>query len=140
MSLTFLYKKTSNQAVKLSSDPNAFDNFDPVFFDTITDPTLPNGADLAIPKIKQGTTIQNATGTEILGFPVHDAADQVLMDRTSAINSYDLDPITKKVLKAIVQLMLDEINTLRAQHSLGERTPAQAKAAIEGMINAGDYD
>ncbi len=119
---------------------DAYDNEDPTYFGTITDPTLPDGKDLAIPKIKDGTTVRNATGPEILTFATAKSTDQTLIDRASAKDTYDLDPVAKKYLKAIVELMLDEINTLRALHSLSDRTLAQAKTAIDNKIDSGNFD
>ena len=47
---------------------------------------------------------------------------------------------TSLVVCAVVILMLREINILRAQHSLSDRTNAQAKAAILDAINTGEAD
>ena len=42
----------------------------------------------------------------------------------------------EKVLKAVVLVMIDEINLLRAQHSLSARTPSQAITAVENKIES----
>jgi len=140
MSTIFKYNLSSNEVKGVTSDPNTYDNIDTNFQATIVDPATPDGIGTVPTKIKDGAVVRNATGPEIAGFPALAAADQVLKDRTAAKDFFDLDPVTRKYLKAIVQVTLDEINTLRALHSLADRTPAQAKAAIEGKIDAGDYD
>jgi hypothetical protein len=46
-----------------------------------------------------------------------------------------------KLLEAIVRIMLIEINTLRSQLGLPERTPEQAISAIDNELDAlADYD
>ena len=44
------------------------------------------------------------------------------------------------VLRAVVKLMVQEINTLRAQHGLPPRTEAQVKTALKNAIQSGDVD
>lgn len=44
------------------------------------------------------------------------------------------------LLRAFADVVRDEINTLRAQHSLAPRTLAQLRNAIEARINAGTVD
>lgn len=51
--------------------------------------------------------------------------------RAAAKAEYD----AKTLAKAIVLVMLDEINALRARAGLPERTAAQAKTAIEAKID-----
>lgn len=42
-----------------------------------------------------------------------------------------------QILRAIVRLMVDELNILRAEHALGDRTYAQARTAIFNLIDGG---
>lgn len=44
------------------------------------------------------------------------------------------------VLRAALLVIMDEINTLRAEHSLAARTAAQFRNAIKGKISSGDAD
>ena len=60
------------------------------------------------------------------------AATALASDRTVNKARYE----NEKALKAIVLLMLDEINILRAQHSLSDRTPAQAKTAFNAKVDS----
>jgi hypothetical protein len=41
---------------------------------------------------------------------------------------------TMKIMKAFSLTMLDEINLLRAEHSLAARTPAQLRAAVRAKL------
>jgi len=66
------------------------------------------------------------------------AADQAL--RASARGQYDGQTTAGQAFRALVKVLLDEINTLRAQHSLADRTLAQAKTAIQSAIDSGDVD
>lgn len=44
------------------------------------------------------------------------------------------------LLRALALVVLDEINTLRAEHSLAARTPTQLRNAIKAKITSGDAD
>ena len=47
---------------------------------------------------------------------------------------------TEALIRALAFVVMDEINLLRAEHSLAARTPAQLRDAIKGKITAGDAD
>ncbi len=66
------------------------------------------------------------------------AADSSL--RGAAKACIDGQVADRMILRAIVKLMIDEFNTLRALHSLPDRTLAQAKNAIQNTVDAGDVD
>jgi hypothetical protein len=42
--------------------------------------------------------------------------------------------LTKRILKAVLLVILDEINILRGLHGLAERTPAQARTAVKNKL------
>jgi len=44
------------------------------------------------------------------------------------------------VLRALVLLLIDELNTLRSYHSLPNRTLSQLKTALKNRIDTGDAD
>ena len=44
------------------------------------------------------------------------------------------------LLRAALLVVLDELNSLRAQHSLPARTPEQLRTAIKNKLTAGDAD
>lgn len=66
------------------------------------------------------------------------AADAAMRGEAKA--NYDGQISMGQALRALVKVLIDEINILRAQHSLPDRTLAQAKTAIQNAIDAGDVD
>lgn len=58
-------------------------------------------------------------------------SDALTADRETEKGRYDIE----KVLKALVLVLLDEINTLRQFHVLSDRTAAQARAAIRSKVD-----
>ena len=63
-----------------------------------------------------------------------DAATQAArntVSRESEKSSYD----SRRIMRAIVEALIDEINTLRSLHSLPDRTVAQARTAIRNKID-----
>jgi hypothetical protein len=116
-----------------------------VFQDTtysgfLTDPSAPDGLDLSTPKINDSGTVRNATGPEIAAFPTYQAEDENLMQREQAKTLLNSHPMYKKLLKGLVTVLISEINLLRAQHGLTDRTLQQAVDAILSEIDTGAND
>ncbi len=74
---------------------------------------------------------------------VNYAADQVNIDAAflqaeidaeseRVRNTFDDDE--RRLLRAFAELLVDELNTLRALHSLAPRTPAQLRTAIRNKV------
>ncbi len=59
------------------------------------------------------------------------AADKVTVERASEKEVYDI----KRVLRAIVELLIPELNILRTIEGLPDRTVAQARTAILNSID-----
>lgn len=59
------------------------------------------------------------------------AAALVTVDRDTEKDVYDV----RRLFRALVESLVDEINTLRALHSLPDRTVAQARTAILSKID-----
>lgn len=57
-----------------------------------------------------------------------------------ALAAADYDAQAQALLRAVVLVVLDEINALRSRASLADRTPAQVKAAILAKLAAGAAD
>jgi hypothetical protein len=68
------------------------------------------------------------------------AAALLASRRDGAKAAVDLPGVEGYKLRAVVELMIREINVLRAQHSLADRTLAQAKAAYLALIDEGAAD
>jgi hypothetical protein len=95
---------------------------------------------LSIPKIYDTAQVRNATAQEQATFVTAAATDDNLQQRVSALNLANNNPIQRKILMAIVSVLLDEINTLRTTAGLGTRSMNQAKTAIQNKINSGSVD
>ncbi len=66
-----------------------------------------------------------------------EAAALVARDRTLAKDLITADlQSNQRILRAIVRLIVDEINILRGIHGLSSRTFTQAKTAIESLVDA----
>lgn len=63
-----------------------------------------------------------------------DAATQAASD-TTVRNNEKADYDVKRVLRAMVELMMNEFNTLRTIEGLPDRTVAQARSAIRNKID-----
>ena len=87
--------------------------------------------------IYSGGVIRDATAPEIVNFPVAQAEDENLLARLIAKDVMDASVIERKKWKALAAILIDEINTLRALHSLPDRTLAQAKTAFINKIEGG---
>ena len=59
------------------------------------------------------------------------AADALTRDRENEKERYNAE----KSLKALALIVMDEINVLRALHSLSDRTPAQIKTAFNNKVD-----
>jgi hypothetical protein len=135
MSIHYLYRINGGQVLGMSVSPYEAS----AYFANVTDPSEPDGRDLQPPKIHDVGTVRNATAPEIAAFAAAESEDQTLIDRDAAKGIYD-QPVMKKVLRSFVDVIIAEINLLRQQHSLSDRTVSQAVAAIKSRIDAGDYD
>lgn len=71
---------------------------------------------------------------------VVDAAEQSADEtaqKENAKDGYNTTQAEMRLLRAIVEVLLDELNTLRTLHSLSDRTMAQARKAIRNKIDGG---
>jgi hypothetical protein len=140
--MVFLYRINGGEVLGVSTSANAYQGVDSTYFATATDPAAPDGVDLSTPKIWDGTKIRNATQAEVSNFPTARTADQNLIDRGKAIEWLQSNPVQRKILRALVSVLVDEINILRTQPttSFSARTNAQAFTAIINKINSGSFD
>ena len=121
--MIILYRRTGGRVEGLApSNTGAFSAHDAVYA-LVVDPPMPDGADLTVPKVYDGSVMRNATAGEIAGFAAAQAGD----DTRRAQGEIDNWPV---MIKALVLALVDEINILRQAASLSARTPAQALAAI----------
>ena len=89
--------------------------------------------------IYDGTQLRDATAGEIAGFPAFQDADDELRTRQIAELEVDVvNSIAGKHLRALALVVMDEINILRGQHGLPDRTVAQLKNAVKNKISSGE--
>ena len=60
--------------------------------------------------------------------------------KLEAISIFNKSTKDGLILRAIVLLIMDEINILRVKAGLSQRTASQIKSAIINKINSGDAD
>jgi hypothetical protein len=140
MALYWLYRKNGGEVMGVSSEADSYANVDATYYGVATDPGTPDGASLDPAKIWDDPNVRNATAPEIAAFSAAEAVDTNLQDRQKAKDLLDSQPQMRKVLRSLVEVIIDEINTLRALHSLGDRTLTQAKTEILNKIDAGGND
>lgn len=73
--------------------------------------------------------------------PIQEAADAPnIVARNTAKITIDRTNANEVLLRAIVAVLIDELNTLRALHSLPPRTLSQAVTAVKNKIDSGGAD
>ena len=89
-----------------------------------------------------GMTAGEITAQDAAEVAAAAAASQAATDAIRASAAAGLDGFAEVplLLRAFAKVLLSEINTLRAQHSLADRTVAQMKNAITNEVNSGDSD
>ncbi|HXU04409.1 MAG TPA: hypothetical protein VN903_25785 [Polyangia bacterium] len=142
--MTFLYRKSSGEVVSANTrDDLAYGSaIESAYFAAVVNPAAPNGTDLAVPKVFDGSVLRNATAPEIAAFAAAANSDDTMRARGGAVSAFQTDPALRKILRAIVGLTVQQINTLRTQPTttFSALTEAQVFTAIVNAINAGTYD
>jgi hypothetical protein len=134
------------------------------FFAQAQDPNTPDGVDLSVPKIYDGSSVRNATAQEIAYFAVAKDQDDAVLARSNQSGLLILGNKNGIVYKAIAEVMINEINILRrwivsfknqvalsssladlktiisGLSDLPDRTPTQARNAVQSSIKSGNND
>ncbi len=96
--------------------------------------------DLATPQWSDGNEIRNATAPEIANFPTAVAEDTVDMEQAHADDIVDGDSSCKcgamRTTRALMEVVVDELNILRDLHSLADRTIEELIASMKTKIAA----
>ena len=91
--------------------------------------------------IDAGNDLTTVNGQVFSEWYAENGGDPVATLRRKAREALDKQNAeTEALIRALAFVVLDEINILRAQHSLADRTPAQLRTAIKAKITAGDAD
>jgi hypothetical protein len=140
---SYLYRINGGQVLVAAADIAWIASmFDATYYRTVTDPPTPDGGSLSPPKIYDGTRVRNATTQEQSAFLAASATDTTQQERARASAYLQVDPVFRKVLSALVDVLVQQINVLRTQPSttFTAITKAQAKTAIINAINDGSND
>ena len=142
---TALYRKNGGEVIKISIKDQSFADANSTYWGVLTDPAMPDGTEIRDPneadrvlgyaKIVDGTTVRNAVQAELDNFPVAELADENNQDADGAADLFQTHPRFRKMMIAFADIIKDEINILRAEHGLPDRTLAQLKTAISNRIN-----
>jgi hypothetical protein len=150
---TVLYRVNGGEVVKISPTNQTFDQRELAYWAVATDPNFLDGTDLredlgggnlgplrqlGYAKTIDGADCRNATQPEIDNFVVAEDSDEAIMDREGAKDLFDSHPRMRKLMIAFADIIKDEINILRDQHGLADRTLAQLKTAINNRISEQD--
>lgn len=109
--------------------------------DVLIHPNLDAVAGVAVKYWKHvAGAIVSFTAQEIADADAVDAAARVTEARALAGISLDGTFGSQLFMRAFADVLKDEINTLRALHSLAPRTLAQLKTAIINRVNSGSVD
>jgi hypothetical protein len=152
MPTTALIRRSSGEVIKISLKGQSFADADPNYWEVQTDPPLPDGnkvrddsgielgplRELGFAKIWDGADVRNATQGEIDGFVGSQDNDEKNEDADRARELLNVHPQFRKVLIAFADIIRSEINVLRQQHGLPERTLSQLKTAMLNRIDRDD--
>jgi hypothetical protein len=90
--------------------------------------------------IDAGNDLTTVNGQVFSEWFAENGGDAALTLRKRASDLLDNVNSNEALIRALAFVVLDEINLLRAEHSLASRTPAQLRTAIKAKIAAGDAD
>ena len=152
MATTVLHRVRGGEVLKISLRGQLFDDRDTVFWGVLIDPPRPDGDTvrdlsgatpgpmraLGFAKVFDGTDVRNADQAEIDQMPIDEDEDEKDQDAAAAIVLAEVHPQFRKVVKALALITMDEINLLRAQHSLTARTKPQVLTALMNKISRDD--
>lgn len=103
----------------------------------LINPAMPAGVAVNLLKVSGGAVVA-MTQAELDSIAAAAAAALIASTKAGGKTVFDNNFNDGRVLRAIVGVLLDEINTLRTNAALGlpARTPAQARTAIQAKIDA----
>jgi hypothetical protein len=144
---TVLYRISSGEVIGISATDSQFEMYG-IEFGVLTNPTISDGTDFRDPnndyrvlgysKINDNGTIRNASQQEIDTFRPSQINDNNIKEALMAVQQFNTDPNLRRILTAFAAILVEEINILRNQHGLSDRTLQQLKTAIENRIDKDD--
>jgi len=143
---TYVYYRLSSGEVEEISTSSKIKNA--LIFGEVINPTMPDGTAVNSPsgdpdvlgyaKIYGGGVVRNATQGEINTFSAARIDDRNIIQADEALKHLQNDPKLRRIMIAFAAILVNEINTLRQQHGLADRTLQQLKTAIENRIDKDD--
>jgi len=130
---SFIYRKNRGEVLGASSNDAVFESNR--FFGVSVNPSTPDGGDLAITKIHVSGVVRNADAGEISNFSSAITEDDALQIRVDSSGSLDKNNNFGLHARAILEVIRSEINILRAEHGLSDRTRRQIKNRYQNMIS-----
>ena len=147
--LTALYRISSGEVIGISSREGQFDTINKLQFTIIEDPVFKNGTDnfnkenpipreFGYQKIvdREAHAVRNATQEEIDGFYEAETIDVDVMDAVFAKVFMNDHPRFKKLMKATVKVLVDEINVIRQDLELSILDDYEVRKRIKDRIKS----
>ncbi len=128
----YLYRINGGEALGMST--SSYGSL-PTYFAEVNNPTEQDGAGLSPKKIYTGGVLRNATAGEITAFAAAKVADDKAASQLAAKSLLDDGVFSSPVVRGLAELILDEINILRANDGLAARTKTQLINAIKSKID-----
>ena len=142
---SIVYRLSSGEVLTVNESPIGYP---PNYFGFVTDTIAPDGLEiydsennrriLGYAKIYSGGVFRNATQEEIDTFLPAAIDDKNQKEANRAIEYFQNDPRFRRVMIAFASIIVDEINILRSEHGLPDRTLEQLKTAIQNRISKDD--
>ena len=146
---TVLYRISSGEVVGISPKNRLWEEANPAQFALLHNPTFLDGTDnynpeqpirgesgwqkIAVPDFQE---VRNATETEIAVFKTAETIDVDMMDKVFAQVFMNDHPRFKKLMKAVVVVLVELINDVRAQHNLPQLDPYEIRKQIKERIKS----
>lgn len=126
--ITVLYRINGGEVIKISPVGQQFTDINPMQFGVLVDPDFPDGMDNTPsdnPQVRvegfqkiadaENNLIRNATQAEIDAMIQAEIVDNDIMDKMFARVFMNDHPRFKKLMKATVKVLVDEINAVRRE-------------------------
>lgn len=146
---TIQYRLASGEVLRISSTNNLFEDRDTRYYGVQVDPPFPDGTELrprnpdgslgemrvlGYAKHWDGTNCRNATQPEIDTYKPAQDAERDAQDAERASDLGGVDPIWRKIFKAIIKLSIDE-NNVQATRYNELRGELLAATSLQDMQN-----
>jgi len=139
--MRYLYRLRSGEILGQSIDPAVWSGVDAQFFAVLESPAEDPALDRTQPMIWDGTTVRNATASEVAAFPTAAQSDDNLAAREEVAALFLGEKSSLgKMFRLITLVAMDEINVLRQQMGLTPLTIDDIRAKARAYLDAGAVD